>query len=602
MRKVLYFRNNMTKLILCIAALVWTAALPAQKNEASSPALIHTNRTCKADFERITLEGKNDSVTIRQFLQKQIGSLKDSRSGLSFNYRNESLGGFHYSFSQTYQGIPVYQSEIKVNTDRKNTVLSVLDNSYETADWNLNTAGADEHSVIYVFPETGNALVASLNNTDPFREIIELNGRIVYERDTRSYFAAPDSTVSGKAFNPDPLTTAGQVYDTNTVYKHNNNANATWIEAQLQTVNFKADFDGITFRLNSPYVIISDFDTPAVAPVVSTLPQFYYSRPHSGLEDVNAYYHTSFYRNYVASLGFNCVNRKINLDTHAANGADQSFFSPNYIPPRIYFGTGGVPDAQDADVIIHEYAHFMSENASPVSNIGYERTSLDEGFCDYLAASYSSSINTFHEDRVFNWDGHNEFWNGRMVATTKKYPQDITFNSIYRDGEIWSSALFQISKDIGITATDSLIIETHYNYAQNLKMNQAAQLLIISDSVLNFGANYCPVYKRLYERGLMPFRANPCGISSISNEAEPSTAFSFMQDGHSFQLMAEQHLTEPVTVEIYSLNGERLLSLPVSFSSHRSFAYRNDFIATGMYVVYVKSGVTSGAFKWAKIQ
>src|SRR5690606_4713427 len=138
--------------------------------------------------------------------------------------------------------------------------------------------------------------------------------------------------------------------------------------------------------------------------------------------------------------------------------ADNSIFYPAPSPKRIAFGIGGVDDAEDADVCIHEYAHFVSETASPGSNIGSQRNALDEGFGDYLAASYSTSINTFNRQWVYNWDGHNEFWNGRSVNSSKVYPHD-TVSSIYRNGEMWSSALMKIYDEIGRAATDSLILQ-----------------------------------------------------------------------------------------------------------------------------------------------
>ena len=67
-------------------------------------------------------------------------------------------------------------------------------------------------------------------------------------------------------------------------------------------------------------------------------------------------------------------------------GADNSYFSPTTKPQRIYFGEGGVDDAEDADVCVHEYAHFISYNAANGSNVGAERNSLDEGFGDYNKA------------------------------------------------------------------------------------------------------------------------------------------------------------------------------------------------------------------------
>ncbi|MBL0309303.1 MAG: M36 family metallopeptidase [Bacteroidetes bacterium] len=590
------------KYFALIVSLIVGLNLSSQKNTPSGTMTAYRQLPCKSSFDQIHFEGKNTTETIHQFLLSYLATLNDARSNLVLNYRHESLGGYHYSFHQTFSGVPVYQSEVKVNTNKQNLILSIFDNSYSTQGWRLNTETANEQSIIAFHPRSGEPVLAYIHPTSPFKEIIQTANEILYERDTRMYSSAvPDSTVSGRVFNPDPLTTAGKLYDTNTIYKHNNNANAPWIESQLQTVNFKTNFDGVKFTLEGPYVIISDFDTPNVAPATSTLPQFNYSRPNTGLEDVNAFYHANRFRDYVAGMGFTCANVRVNMDTHAAYGADQSFFSSSQSPPRIYFGTGGVPDAQDADVIIHEYGHFISDNASPASNVGYERTSLDEGLGDYLAAAYSRSINTFKEEWVFNWDGHNEFWNGRLVNSTKHYPNDMSYSSIYRDAEIWSSTLFQLNTDLGRDIMDRLILESHYNYAQNISMTDAAQLLISMDTILNNGANYCAIFKRLYERGLLAFRSNPCGISSVGESTDGSSGgFHFIQDGYSFTLTSSSDAGEPVQVDIYSLDGAKQLSHSKDAFFSNTYTYSNPFLSAGMYVVYVRNKYISGTFKWVK--
>ena len=69
-------------------------------------------------------------------------------------------------------------------------------------------------------------------------------------------------------------------------------------------------------------------------------------------------------------------------DSHGTM-ADNSYFAN---PSSLYLGTGGVDDAEDADVIVHEYTHFLSWNAnqSNGSNATLERQAIDEGLCQFL--------------------------------------------------------------------------------------------------------------------------------------------------------------------------------------------------------------------------
>jgi hypothetical protein len=407
-----------------------------------------------------------------------------------------------------------------------------------------------------------------------------------------------DSTVTGKIFNPDPLTTAAKYYDSSTIYKNNNGLDAPWLDAQQQTVTFKAKFDGSLFTLESPYVKVEAFDTfPPNQPVpTSNTPQFNFNRSQKGFHDVNAFYHISKYHDYVKGLGFDCADSLIVVDTHAIYD-DNSFFSPGDYPHAIYFGTGGVPDAEDADVVVHEYCHSLSYTAAPNSNTGSERKALDEGFCDYNAASYSKSLNTFNDQWVYNWDGHNEFWPGRVVNSSKVYPTDLN-GSIYNNGEIWSSALFSINEDLGRGATDSLIIQAHYSYAQNISMAYAAQLLIDADTLLNNGAYYCTIYKHLLEHGFVsPQPGNSCNITDVVH-TQPAQQVLVTQNGNSFTVLNNNNIL--LHVSILTVTGQQVDEFVDENQS--VYHYNNPTLAPGMYLVNIIANNRLQVYKWANVK
>ena len=127
------------------------------------------------------------------------------------------------------------------------------------------------------------------------------------------------------------------------------------------------------------------------------------------------------------------LNYQIAVDVYALNGNDNSEFISSTNPPRLNFGQGGVDDAEDADVLIHEYAHAVSHSAAPGSLIGYERLAIDEGFGDYWAAVYSKMLNEYNYKELYNWDGHNEFWEGRSIDHERKYNDGLNGNK-YIDG------------------------------------------------------------------------------------------------------------------------------------------------------------------------
>jgi len=537
---------------------------------------------------------------MQKVLSAQLPNLQNGKVSLQLNYVNESLAGFHYSFTQLYAGIPVYQSEIKVNTDRNNVIHSIFDNSYNTQNWNLTIPASIKNQVIAINPKTGEPVVAELSIVNHYLETLTTNGAIIFQRDVNSYYQWQDSTVTGKIFNPDPLTTSQHFYTDiasimagDTLYYDNNNgADAPWMDEQQQIVSFKATFNDSIFTLASPYVILTCYDTfaPNIPPVTSTTPQFYFNRSQSGFQDVNAFYHISKHRDYLAGLGFHCGDSVVLADTHAIP-EDNSYFSPSYYPRQIFYGVGGVPDAEDADVVVHEYCHSLSYNCAPGSNIGLERNSLDEAFCDYNAAAYSKVLSTFNDGWVYNWDGHNQYWPGRVVNSADVYPGALT-GDIYTNGQMWSSVLFALNGEIGRGPTDSIIYQTHYSYAQNITMAHAALLLIDADSLLFNGAHYCNIYELLLQHGFISASANSCSPAAV--ETLTGNDFRFIQTGNAFTLYNSD--AAQLHIQLLSITGQ--LVAPVITTQDGIINYQNPNLAAGIYLVNVISNNRTATFKW----
>ena len=102
-----------------------------------------------------------------------------------------------------------------------------------------------------------------------------------------------------------------------------------------------------------------------------------------------AYFHIDATQAYSRSLGFtNLVDRPL-LARARANDEDNSYFDPQAF--EVGFGTGGTDDAEDLDVVVHEYGHAIQE--SQVRDFGDSREggAMGEGFGDYLAAVMAAS-------------------------------------------------------------------------------------------------------------------------------------------------------------------------------------------------------------------
>ena len=276
----------------------------------------------------------------------------------------------------------------------------------------------------------------------------------------------------------------------------------------------KVKYESGLFLLENQYIEIADLRSPFEAPVTSDTPLFDFTRSEPGFEDVNVYYHISSFQNYIQSLGFLNLDSLIKADAHGNYDIENSYFTEAM---EINFGDGKIDDAEDADVIIHEYGHalsFMANNNS-ISTNKNERKALDEGLGDYLAASYSRSIDDFNWEKVFNWDGNNPEhvppWRGREVNSTKHYPEDL-ITDYHENGEIWSSVLMEIWEEIGRETTDKLVLESIYSYGSFTSMKDAAKFVVQSDTFLNGGKNFFILYAYFLVRGLMDAVPDTCNF------------------------------------------------------------------------------------------
>ena len=534
------------------------------------------SRICRSSF-KTTYIGSLTPENIATYLEKNISNLTLCNSSLHFLSNVESKTGFHYLYQQTYKGTPVYRGQIKVNTDKKGNILSLFDNSYDANIISDNTFPTDAIKDSYyksltnvqIFNAEKNYFIEDNTSTpvwrievlkdvsDYYEVLINSTGTIIYTNDLSDYYRPQsiDSTVAALVYLPDPLTTAGVTYGSPYIDNTGGvgNSDCSQLTAQRVNVNMKVYYNLDTFRLKGPYAIIKDFDSPTTAPAYCKGPaNFNFTRSQTGFEDVNAYYHVSTFHQYIQSLGFNnLVNYPIEIDTHALSGAENSKFVP--ATQRLFFGEGGVDDAEDADVIIHEYNHATSFSAAPNTNMGGQRTTLDEANCDYLAASYSRSLNSYKWDYIFNWDGHNTFWSGRSCVSTKHYPNNLV-NNLYTDAEIWSSTIMEIYGDIGRQTTDEILLESMYSYANNMIMSSAAKLFLQADTTLNSGQHYSAICNRMHNRGLCPV------CTSSVNEFDENTVSIINSKGftNGGKVTIEFKMQANVSITIFDMLGKKI--------------------------------------------
>ena len=436
--------------------------------------------------------------------------------------------GYHVTFERVIDGVPVYPGNCVITLTRDNIVRFFFSSLYraseETPTRAMLTAG-DAIGAAHAYlqpklaprePAVADLVIWAGDNRDfvpcwKVRQYLEdpigdwevlvdaNNGAIRRAEDRACYING-----TGRVFRPDPLTTAEVTYGT-TGYTDGNDANTPQLAAQtfVDTL-YDIELNAGNYWLWGPSVRLIDFESPTGAPVIAAHPDsFRFTRDQQGFEDVMCYYFISTSQMWIQSLGFtniqNNPNDILECDPHGLNGDDNSHYIPG--SNRIAFGEGGVDDDEDADVIWHEYGHGIQSSSVPGWG-GGEEGAMGEGFGDYWACSHSRALVDYRNEWVFNWDGHNPFWSGRVVNANMHYPEDLT-GSVHTDGQIWSQACYEANVEMGRAAMDEIVLAHHFLIGTNASMLTAAQGILTADQNLNGGANQAAIYNNFVPRGLL---------------------------------------------------------------------------------------------------
>jgi len=232
------------------------------------------------------------------------------------------------------------------------------------------------------------------------------------------------------------------------------------------------NLDGSGFLRGDYANVVSETGNPAFSPTNT----FSYTRHQDEFEQVMAYYWVTEAQKYIHSLGFGVTRRAIDNRPQAVRinqlGADNSF-ETDHPKLEIRFGKGGVDDAEDAEVILHEYGHAIhdSQNFSFASE---QAGAISEGFGDYWAVTVSDvvakSLGVPEREPlpcVADWDSTSYTSDVphclRRVDTNLHYPGDLN-GEVHHDGQIWSRALWDIRQGLGNVKADTLILQGSFDF------------------------------------------------------------------------------------------------------------------------------------------
>jgi hypothetical protein len=406
-----------------------------------------------------------------------------------------------------------------------------------------------------------------------------------------------DTIVKALVYKPDPLTSAQKIYGNPFIDAEDGFNTALNDELQEGNIVLRYDATDSLWKLESDVLVALDVTEPSISP--PSWPSlegepFRTDRSQNDFEYLHAYFHIHHAQERFDQLGFaHWRSRALAYDAHGTL-ADQSSFIPSEVFPRLSFGDGGIDDAEDADVVVHEYGHALSSLASPNSNFGAERASLEEGMCDFLAIAHSRHFSSFNRETIFDWDGHNEFWNGRSLSDQRSYPSDLV-HDIYADGVLWASALGEVADLIGLEVTEQLMLHSLQAWYINMHMSDAAALFLASDSVL-FNAEHAELASLVFcARGLL----SGCEDTLLSELplTEPYIGNSYDFAFNHEQLYLYPNSTQLLRLRVISSEGRLMWEKDVSSFEGRFYSYDGQGLPQGAYILQVVTNEGTFHFK-----
>lgn len=450
---------------------------------------------------------------------------------LRLDFVRHSLTGTHVRYQQFIDGLPVVGGERIEHVDAhgNRSMHSTVAALPAATSSRVPVVIGARRDLVYV-NDGGVARLA----------IRRIESDTPHERYVRYYDAA-----SGELVRSTPLFfhVAARVFDPNPVAKLNDPAlrdQNNSADAVPNSAYSIGDLAGLPASgpLVGPNVQIVDIEAPFTTRADASQPLFF-DRSQPQFEEVNAYFHIDRSQRYMQSLGYTgdrrIVGYAIPVDAHAAAGSDNSFFSIGDVPGEgtLFFGDGGTDDAEDSDIMLHEFAHAIHESIAPgvfSGSASSEGRAMAEGFADYWAFSskYEGAVASGRDPFcIADWDAR--CWTddssqrcGYPVGADclRRVDGNKTMSAFLRagepgteheNGEIWSSALREIFVDVssrqgieqGRRIADTIVLESLFSAPSNPTLAGQAQRMLDADAALNGGANARAICRAMTERAVL---------------------------------------------------------------------------------------------------
>src|SRR6266508_1802156 len=404
----------------------------------------------------------------------------------------ESLLATHYWYQQTYHGVPVLDTYYARHVDKSGAETVTDGRAAIAGDLSVlpsvAASTASSKAVVAVTKALAGAQASKTQLAVLPGATPKLVWSVISDSANGEYRSIVDARTGAVLKNESMVKHAdgtGQVYDPNPVVKLQNE-------------------DG-SGKLNGTYANMSGVRKNKQA--VSSTNSFVYTRSDDKFEQVVAYHAVDSVQSYIQSLGFTNVNNESQDLLPNTTTQNNSWYSPG--KDTITFGTGGVDDAEDVEVIWHEYGHAVQDDQVPGFGSTIEGGSIGEGFGDYLALTMSqansSDTATTPWACLMDWDSTS--YTSGTPHCIRRADTNLTVadknGEVHHDGQIWSRALYDINKGLGREKANKIIIEAQFNFAPDTNFNAAANATVAAAQALYGSTDAATVRAAFQARGIL---------------------------------------------------------------------------------------------------
>ncbi|UTV28128.1 proprotein convertase P-domain-containing protein [Photobacterium atrarenae] len=383
---------------------------------------------------------------------------------LVHRYTRHSLLGTHYNFVQQNADGQPCEGAVVVTTDQNGVLYRVF---HALVD---NPASCDLNQPL---PPRAHQLTVP-----PAGEIVQTQMQ-VFDPDPRT---AVGWAIEGEHSNVAEITIPAEAY------QHVAGVEVTQHDGQLYLANARV----IAVDFTEMHAL--DLGPKQGLVTVEDSTGFNITRQEAAFRDVNAFYHLDHSLQYLEQLGFvgdkALFTAPLKIDAQGQSTNNSTYLSD---VGMLAMGVGGVPDSEDADVVLHEFGHAINDKLVPDWK-GGDSEAIGEGFGDYWAGAYSFWVqrdrsDPFELDVFANWDGAagaNKAQRSLNDTEARYYPEmeyraHVSVYGTLSD-QLWSTPLFQsLKQGVAIYGNDAfdefnrIVLEGMAGMGFGMKMSDLAR-------------------------------------------------------------------------------------------------------------------------------